>query len=148
MVDELMHYGVKGMRWGVRKEAEPANHRYSEKRRTQDKVIYGAGGVKRINRRMNAGDTHAKAEAKEFGRNAAIAATVTVGTVATMAALSNPNTYMNIAKLQAFVQAMPGKMMTDSYLREAASNTMGLGRYVGDVVLTQGTDGVMRLVGG
>ena len=67
MTDELAHYGVKGMKWGQRKRDDSPNPRYSAKRRQEDQAIYGRGGVKRINRRMNAGATHNKAQLQEFG---------------------------------------------------------------------------------
>lgn len=59
---ELVHYGVKGMQWGSRKAANTPSSGYSKYQRTQDKKIVGRGGVKKINRRMNKGETHLSAK--------------------------------------------------------------------------------------
>lgn len=64
--DELYHHGVKGMKWGVRKE--PQNSAYSEKQRKRDLEVYGRGGVKRINRSMNEGSSISGARSKEAAR--------------------------------------------------------------------------------
>lgn len=53
-MDEIYHYGIKGMRWGVRK-SEPSNPGYSSKQRKQDRSLYGKGAERRINKRMNNG---------------------------------------------------------------------------------------------
>lgn len=65
---ELYHYGVKGMRWGVRRNR--VNKDYSAKQRKQDRAFYGKGGEKRINRKLNEGHglrgaRHYEAERKE-----------------------------------------------------------------------------------
>lgn len=51
---ELYHYGVKGMKWGIRKNSRP-NENYSEKQRKQDRAFYGKGGERRINKKLNKG---------------------------------------------------------------------------------------------
>ena len=61
-----MHYGVKGMKWGVRKERQ--NPSYSEAQRKRDLDVYGRGGVKRINRSMNRGSSISGARSKEAAR--------------------------------------------------------------------------------
>lgn len=66
MSDYLIHYGVKGMKWGVRKE--PQNSSYSEKQRKRDREVYGRGGVKRINKSMNEGSSISGARSKEAAR--------------------------------------------------------------------------------
>ena len=66
MGDYLIHYGVKGMKWGVRKE--PQNSAYSAKQRKRDLDVYGRGGVKRINRSMNEGSSISGARSKEAAR--------------------------------------------------------------------------------
>ena len=65
---ELYHYGVKGMRWGVRRNR--VNKDYTAKQRKRDRAFYGQGGERRINRRMNEGHglqgaRHYEAERKE-----------------------------------------------------------------------------------
>lgn len=68
---ELAHYGVKGMKWGVRRAEKKAalnapNKRYGQGARSQDKSLYGNHGVKRINRRMNKGKSLKKARSAEM----------------------------------------------------------------------------------
>lgn len=54
--NELMHFGVKGMKWGVRKKTyNDSNKNYSDKQRKRDTALYGKGGEKRINKRLNEG---------------------------------------------------------------------------------------------
>ena len=51
---ELYHYGIKGMKWGIRKNSRP-NEDYSAKQRKQDRAFYGKGGERRINKKLNKG---------------------------------------------------------------------------------------------
>ena len=53
--NELMHFGVKGMKWGVRKKTSTVNKNYTSKQRKQDRAFYGQGGEKRINKKLNQG---------------------------------------------------------------------------------------------
>lgn len=65
--NELSHYGVPGMKWGVRKEGW--NKGYSEDQRKRDLKIYGRGGVRRINKSMNKyGDSISGARSTESRR--------------------------------------------------------------------------------
>lgn len=52
----LMHHGVKGMHWGIRKDRK-RNPDYSSKQRIRDRKLYGRGAERRINRRMNNGES-------------------------------------------------------------------------------------------
>lgn len=76
----LEHYGVKGMRWGVRrvrdrisdyrsnqKKLNERNKHYSTMNRKRDEVLLGSKGVKRINKRMNKGLSYKKAFRREIG---------------------------------------------------------------------------------
>lgn len=47
---ELQHYGIKGMKWGVRRNTD-----YTDKQRRHDRAFYGKSGEKRINKKMNEG---------------------------------------------------------------------------------------------
>lgn len=69
--DFLAHYGVEGMRWGQRKNSD-ANPDYSADQRKRDKQIYGRGGVRRINRNLNAGDSISTARGSEKTRRDAV----------------------------------------------------------------------------
>lgn len=66
-LDDLAHHGVKGMHWGIRRN-EPTNARYTPNSQAQDRQTYGKAGVKRINRRMNKGQSRKKAQNREFLR--------------------------------------------------------------------------------
>lgn len=65
--DYLAHYGVKGMKWGVRRSSRQ-NPNYSETQRKQDVTLYGRGGERRINRSMNKGYNLKSARSKEVYR--------------------------------------------------------------------------------
>lgn len=52
----LIHHGVKGMRWGIRKDRN-RNPNYSSKQRIRDRKLYGRGAERRINKRMNKGES-------------------------------------------------------------------------------------------
>ncbi len=52
--EELYHFGVKGMKWGVRKD-DRQNPNYKSKHRLADQKMYSKGAVKRINKNMNEG---------------------------------------------------------------------------------------------
>jgi hypothetical protein len=66
-LDTLAHYGVKGMKWGVRRRR---NENYTDKQRKQDRAIYGRGAERRVNKRMNQGYGIKGARAYEADRKA------------------------------------------------------------------------------
>lgn len=98
---ELFHYGVKGMKWGVRRPVGPSglvkgavkkraekkaeNSRnapgYTPTQRKNDQRVYGKHGANRINQRMKEGATRSKAMKEEVAlrkRNYQIATAATV----------------------------------------------------------------------
>lgn len=79
MQNEIKHFGIEGMKWGVRRYQNedgtltPAgkaryNANYSEQQRTRDKKLYGRGAVERINKRMNKGESIQSARHDEVVR--------------------------------------------------------------------------------
>lgn len=81
---ELYHFGVKGMKWGVRRYQKKdgsltsaGKKRY--KANTVDKLIYGEKGAKRIAERRNKGDSAVKARVKEAARQVGTRAAVSAG---------------------------------------------------------------------
>lgn len=81
----LVHYGVKGMHWGQRKSKnDDPNPAYSERRRAADKNLYGKGGVKRINRRVNNGMKLDKAQTREAWRKVGTGTAIAAGAKAAL----------------------------------------------------------------
>jgi hypothetical protein len=88
--DELYHHGIKGMKWGVRKNRQ-YNKNYTSKQRKSDRAFYGKRGEKRINKKLNEGyglrgARHFEVERKE--RNAKIKKNVKKGAERTAKVLS------------------------------------------------------------
>lgn len=69
-LDELAHFGVKGMHWGQRKAEEPAHPNYTKGMRKNDESVHGKAGVRRINERMNRGASRKEAQHSEDVRRA------------------------------------------------------------------------------
>lgn len=85
--DGVVHYGVKGMHWGVRKSGSssgtggsapkvkakdlPVHKNYSMRNRAADKSTFGQRGVDRINKRMHKDQSYKKALTMEYLRNTA-----------------------------------------------------------------------------
>lgn len=101
---ELYHYGVKGMKWGVRKsirnlgsgirkrvkarreETKAMKEDMGTSRYNEYTYLYGRGGTKRIyKRKTQKGMSYKKAELHEFGRKLATDALTSIGTTAVIA---------------------------------------------------------------
>lgn len=79
MTDDIYHFGVKGMKWGVRKERAK---NYSEAQYKRDKVMYGTRGANRINRSMHKGHNVSGARSKEVEKhNRAVRNSTTAGVI-------------------------------------------------------------------
>lgn len=70
MGKELIHFGVKGMKWGVRKadRDDTPNAGYTRGQRNYDRKNLGKGGVKRVNRDLNKGLDIKTARKNEYTR--------------------------------------------------------------------------------
>lgn len=116
---DVVHYGVKGMHWGQRKAKNDApNPRYSERRRGEDKKVYGKRGVKRINRRMNEGQKLFKAQQREAWRKVGTGTAIAIGLKAAT---------MVIANRDVLAQSVAKRAETKRG-QAAAANIMGLPR--------------------
>ena len=81
--DDIYHFGVKGMKWGVRKERAK---NYSEAQYKRDKVMYGTRGANRINRSMHKGHNVSGARSKEVEKhNRAVRNSTTAGVIGRVA---------------------------------------------------------------
>ena len=124
--DYLIHYGVLGMKWGVRKkrynfiksmvkkqqkykEEVKWNKSYKKEDRAMDRFTFGKNGAKRINNRMNKGQSHKKAYAIELGRSAATNALISLAV----------DDYMTGGVMHRAV----GKKIFDSYMKSKAAKT-------------------------
>lgn len=78
--DNLTHHGVKGMKWGRRKDKK----KYISNNKA-DIAIYGQRGANRIKKRMQSkGMSRKKAERRETIRSAATVTAVSVGAMSVM----------------------------------------------------------------
>lgn len=78
--DDILHYGVKGMRWGVRKDRDDSpNPNYNNRQRAADRNYRGRGSVKQINRKMNEGKSIQEARTELDARRQKILKTATKG---------------------------------------------------------------------
>lgn len=162
----LAHYGVKGMKWGVRrsrkkavrtrrknaqradrdnwrsmsrserrKNRDKANARYTKADRSSDQLFLGRGGVRRINRRMNKGQSHDQAFLREAGRTVAIGTMAYVGYGVVQTAIARPDLMraagraINNAAKQTVINFVNSQAAKNA-ARRAAEQTFRLGNEV------------------
>lgn len=132
---ELVHYGVKGMKWGRRKKT--LNKNYSQKDRDADVMDYGLGGRKRISKRMDKGKTLEKARRSEKIRKNIPNAVIATGALAYTSyiafdtALSSPQGRAVIGKGVQFVGTHARGKTTQAAVMKGArflDSIYGLGR--------------------
>ena len=127
--NELMHYGVKGMKWGVRKEYEYSSNGY------------GRGSVVTKNQNQNSQVTTNKKKPMSRAKKVAIGAAVTAGIVAgaygyyKISSIRNSN---NINSGKAFVEQSDRLNMKVSDLVNSAKTKITGKQYV-DTYIEQGT---------
>jgi hypothetical protein len=73
--DTLQHFGVKGMRWGVRRRP---NSGFSDDQRAEVRSQFGKRGVKRVNKRLNKGRTLDQAVRTERRRRTVVRVAVVI----------------------------------------------------------------------
>ena len=111
MSGELVHYGVKGMKWGVRKDKDRSlSSGYSRGQYNYDAGKYGKRGAERINQSMKKGDSLQKARDTEHAR------------------WKKNATRKNVAKLGAGIALMFGPAIMDVGVRGLGSAEGALNR--------------------
>jgi hypothetical protein len=126
---ELIHYGVKGMKWGVRRaELSKNNPNYTPGQRDHDYLRRGVSkrGVKRINKRMNKGqdlETARKNEKKFVRRRRAAVAAAYIG-----ARYSDPQTRALIKELGVIAMQHVAQRAETKRGQAFAAENMGIPR--------------------
>ncbi|AXQ61249.1 hypothetical protein SEA_LIBERTYBELL_8 [Streptomyces phage LibertyBell] len=114
---ELVHYGVKGMKWGVRRNKQ-INSGYTSYNQKADKKIVGNRGVKRISRRMDKGQNYNTAR-KSVIRNRAMRRLAVSG-----ALILGPE----LAKVADMTRGSIAQRAQTKRGQAAAAEALGLGR--------------------
>ena len=118
----LEHHGILGMRWGHRKdETSKLADNYSAEQYNRDKIIYGNGGAKRINKSISKGSNVSTARSKEkthrdhvisknkYFRQGGKVTVGIAGAVGTYAGLSIGSNLINSSKGQAVIYKLLGR---------------------------------------
>lgn len=116
--EDLEHFGIKGMKWGVRKK-QAFNSGYSSGSRNVDQKKFGNGGVRRISKRMDKGKT--LKEARRAERNRQVVTGVATG-AAVGWAIRHPDAIRNaVARLDAVAKLAPIALKNMKYAKQAAA---------------------------
>lgn len=120
-LNELEHYGVLGMKWGVRKDGKPQGYQYGKNQRKRDKQVYGKRGSKRIEKRLKKGDSISIARGEEAKRRDKITGrnkyTRQVGKlVGAGAAIAAVNVL--ISQLTGFGETGRGMLLANKFLKD------------------------------
>lgn len=135
---ELFHYGVKGMKWGVRRESRASrdapNENYTSRQRAGDRNAHGKRYEKRVNREMNKGSDLKTARKKVRDSREKRKTTMTNALVVASAAAYIGYVYSNeIMHLAAIAgKNVQNKRQTRAGAREAAaifSDDRGIANY-------------------
>lgn len=95
MNNEFAHYGIKGMKWGIRKKREPVRKHYLW---NSDRIVWGKSGANRIAKKMAKGQSHARAEAGEWARLGGSTVTGIAGGMLAYTYWQNPQAFKDSGK--------------------------------------------------
>lgn len=103
-LNELAHFGVKGMKWGQHKHVPistlPPHPTYTPRKQANDQRVFGKRGVARINAKLHDGQTRTQGQHSEANRKVAKNLAVVVGSLLlSHAVMSAPATGQYISKL-------------------------------------------------
>lgn len=120
---ELYHFGVKGMKWGVRKKRVKSGRRKSTSTKQYtpdsiDEVLYGERGAKRIAKNRSKGQSHVVARGREAARQAI---TTTVGAVLMMDLMINDGRGTRAAASGVVNAVKNGKKVVDDFISRNGS---------------------------
>lgn len=151
----LEHYGVKGMKWGIRKaslkvgnaianrnkpkkQLDKRNKNYGSTNYSRDMALYGRGGAERINKRLNKGQTLKQARRREFATQVGIglsAAAIYYASYMAADYLSSPAARMAIKQAKSsYVNAKAQKAAAKAILKIGAGSVVNLKKSMYSVV--------------